>query len=240
MDIAEALIKTGLTGQEAQLYLALCRQGSLTGYEAAKASGVSRSNAYLALSGLVEKGGAWKVEGEPVAYLPVPPPEYLAKVRRSFDEILALLESGLPGPADAPAPFITVSGREAVIAKARFLIDNAALRLYLSLAAPELAALKDELGRACGRGIKTVIITDGDFNLEGAIVHRRGKKPDQLRLIVDGEQVLAGTLSGAEAGCVFSRNAALVQLIKDSLINELELIRLSAGDSALAGAGKKD
>jgi sugar-specific transcriptional regulator TrmB len=53
MDLLGCLAKTGLTGQEAALYLALCREGELTGYEGAKVAGVSRSNAYLALSSLV-------------------------------------------------------------------------------------------------------------------------------------------------------------------------------------------
>jgi HTH-type transcriptional regulator, sugar sensing transcriptional regulator len=227
MELTEALVKTGLTGQEALLYLALCREGQMTGYEAAKVSGISRSNAYLALSGLVDKGGAWRVVEEPASYVAVPPAEYLANVRRAMEGVLSFLEKGIPGLKEAAAPFITVRGKAQVIDKMRNAINETKLRVYLSLASPELELVRKELEDARSRGIKTVIITDADFALEGAQVLRREKKPGQIRLICDTERVLTGELSEDEASCLYSRNTALIQLIKDSLTNEMELIRLS-------------
>ena len=56
MDNVERLMEFGLTRHEASLYVLLVLEGSLNGYEAAKQSGISRSNAYSALAGLVEKG----------------------------------------------------------------------------------------------------------------------------------------------------------------------------------------
>ncbi len=54
MDLVDSLMKAGFTRHEAVLYLTLSREGELTGYEAAKISNIPRSNAYLALAGLVE------------------------------------------------------------------------------------------------------------------------------------------------------------------------------------------
>ena len=56
MEIVERLMHFNLTRQEATLYLLLVKAGRLTGYEAAKQTGISRSNTYTALAGLVEKG----------------------------------------------------------------------------------------------------------------------------------------------------------------------------------------
>ena len=56
MDIIEKLTYFNLTRQEATLYLTLLAEGRLTGYEATKLTGISRSNTYTALAGLVEKG----------------------------------------------------------------------------------------------------------------------------------------------------------------------------------------
>ena len=53
------LMNFGLTRQEANLYVLLVLEGELNGYEAAKKSGISRSNTYNALAGLVEKGAAY-------------------------------------------------------------------------------------------------------------------------------------------------------------------------------------
>ena len=59
MDNVERLMEFGLTRHEASLYILLTLEGSLNGYEAAKQSGISRSNAYNALAGLVDKGAAY-------------------------------------------------------------------------------------------------------------------------------------------------------------------------------------
>ena len=46
MEHIDALTQYGLTRQEANLYLLLLSEGSLTGYEASKQTGISRSNTY--------------------------------------------------------------------------------------------------------------------------------------------------------------------------------------------------
>ena len=60
MSFIEKLMVFGLTRQEASIYLCLYRNGILTGYEAAKLTGISRSNVYNALAGLAEKGAGGK------------------------------------------------------------------------------------------------------------------------------------------------------------------------------------
>lgn len=71
MDNVERLMEFGLTRHEANLYILLTLEGSLNGYEAAKQSGISRSNAYNALAGLVDKGAAYIQEEDTVRYTPV-------------------------------------------------------------------------------------------------------------------------------------------------------------------------
>ena len=56
MDNVELLMSFGLTRQEARVYILLLGEGALSGYEAAKRLGSSRSNAQAALAGLVDKG----------------------------------------------------------------------------------------------------------------------------------------------------------------------------------------
>ena len=58
MEFIDIVLEFGLTRQEATLYEAMLLHGELTGYEAAKLTGISRSNTYNALAGLVEKGAA--------------------------------------------------------------------------------------------------------------------------------------------------------------------------------------
>ena len=84
MEITERLMHFNLTRQEATLYLLLLKAGRLTGYEAAKQTGISRSNTYTALAGLVEKGAAYIMEeGKVTRYTPVAPEEKYAALRSS-------------------------------------------------------------------------------------------------------------------------------------------------------------
>lgn len=76
MSYIEDLMQFGLTRQESAIYYALLSEGMMTGYEAAKVSGVSRSNAYTALAALVDKGAAHVAEGTPTHYVPVDPEEF--------------------------------------------------------------------------------------------------------------------------------------------------------------------
>ena len=59
MEITECLMHFNLTRQEATLYLLLLKAGRLTGYEAAKQTGISRSNniAFQHLHGFGRIGG---------------------------------------------------------------------------------------------------------------------------------------------------------------------------------------
>ena len=58
MGFTEDLTEYGLTRQEATIYACLLCQGSMTGYEIAKDTGISKSNVYTAVKELVQKGAA--------------------------------------------------------------------------------------------------------------------------------------------------------------------------------------
>ena len=68
----ERLMEFGLTRQEATIYQCLLGEGKMTGYEVAKQTGISRSNAYNSLASMTEKGAAYLVEeGNTRKYVPV-------------------------------------------------------------------------------------------------------------------------------------------------------------------------
>ena len=56
---SEYLMHFGLSRQEAIVYERLLSGGKQTGYEIARGTGISRSNAYTSLAALVEKGAAY-------------------------------------------------------------------------------------------------------------------------------------------------------------------------------------
>ena len=67
--ILDRLMLFGLTRQEASIFLCLSQNGEMTGYEVAKQTGISRSNVYSGLSGLVDKGAAYLEDGNTVSTL---------------------------------------------------------------------------------------------------------------------------------------------------------------------------
>lgn len=219
MDLINALKKIGFTQQEAVIYIELCRHSEITGYEAAKLSGISRSNAYAALSSLVDKGYAYVIEGSSVKYTPVPKEELVANARRSFDEQIGVIEEQLDFTQLSQEPYITVTGQENVINKLRNIIGSAQLRVYMSCNDETLDLVKSELEEAVGRGLKVVILSPND--LDGVEhIHYYNEESTSIKIIADTSEVLAGTTKQS----LYSKNVTLVQLIREGFINEIAVI----------------
>lgn len=227
MDLLDALIQAGFTRHESVLYLTLCKEGPLSGYEAAKISGIPRSNAYLALAGLVDKGGACRIDSEVVKYAAVSARELITNLRRAMESVWGVIQSNAPEREFGQDPYITLQGRLHIINKMKNMLCQAQDRIYLSIAASQLELVDDELRTARDLGRKVVLITDPPYRLDGATVYHNHKSLGQIRLITDTSNVLTGELpEGGGGTCLYSKNKNLVQLIKDSLTNEIALIRI--------------
>lgn len=219
------LATLGFTGQEAALYRALLEHGDLNGYEAAKETGISRSNAYHALASLVEKGFADRIEGDSLRYAALPVQDLSTLLRRRTESALDQLSRSAPSRKAQSAPFLSISGRDKVVEKMGLLVDTARDRVYLSAAAEDLDEIRPSLESAIERGIRITLLSNRSWRLEGGVCLSRRKARGQIRLIADGQRVLTGELSAVQAACVLSENVHLVALIKDSLTQEIELVR---------------
>ncbi len=228
MDIVECLMKAGFTRHEAMLYITLCREGELTGYEAAKTSGISRSNAYLALAGLVDKGGAFRIDGDSSKYAAVPAEELVFSLQKKLEQVFRYIADNAPVREASNEPYFTIAGRENIINKMSYLISHATKRVYISTSPAELEFIAGELADARERGLKVVVITAQGFTLERVTIYRNEKQPGQIRLIADTAHVLTGELKGTgESTCLYSKNRNLIQLIRESLTNEIKLIKIN-------------
>jgi sugar-specific transcriptional regulator TrmB len=227
LNLIECLMKTGLTRHESELYVTLCREGELTGYEAAKITGIPRANAYQALAAMVDKGAAYIIEGAVPHYTAVPVDEYCRNIIVNMQEITNKIIKECPKVRKASEPYITITGFKHIIDKIRNIIINTKERVYVSISEKELPFMKKELEEAIKRGLKVVAIISGKADLKGAIVHRIEKPSGQVRLIADSSYVLTGSITGSDNDtCLYSRNRPLVELIKDSLKNEIRLAEL--------------
>ena len=199
MNLIEGLTNFNLTKQEATLYVLLLKAGQLTGYEAAKQTGISRSNTYTALAGLVEKGAAYVLEeGKVTRYTPVAAEEFCSNKISRLEEIKQDILQQLPVLASDAEGYITIKGEQEIINKLRNTVRQAKERIYVSGNLRLLELLRQELEDALRRGLKVVIIGDKAYQLAGAICYGTTKQSEQIRLIADSRTVLTGDLEDAE------------------------------------------
>jgi len=228
MDVIESLMKLQLTRQEATIYAILINEGPMTGYEVSKLSGISRSNTYSALAGLVEKGAAYITEGTSTRYIPVDPAELCDNRILEINNIKRFLADNLKARSDDPEGYITIKGEKHILNKMKNILRNARERAYISVSHKILNELNEELAEAVRRNLKLVIITNPPFDFPGAIIYHTEKQKEQIRLIVDSSVVLTGDIEDSvHSTCLYSRKKNLVDLFKESMKNEIKLIELS-------------
>ena len=228
MDTIESLCLFGLTRQEAGLYLVLTAENELTGYEAARQAGISRSNAYAALASLVDKGAAFRIDSLTPRYTAVAISEFCANRLRLMREAAEHLATSLPARMDPLQGYLTIEGRTNILNRLHTMVEQARERIYLALPADTLELIGEGLRAAVARGIKVVVISDRAVQLAGANSHCHPLPPEQVRLIADSSEVITGELGiGPQASCLYSRRKQLVDLFKDALRNEITLIEMT-------------
>ena len=225
MDLINALKKIGFTQQEAVIYVNLCANGDLTGYEAAKLSGISRSNAYSALSSLVDKGYAYVIHGASSKYTAVPKDELLKNATRDFNENIKSIEENLVFNSSKQEPYITITGENNIIDKLKNIISSAKLRVYISGNYTLLKRLEEELRDGISKHLKVVILSPKPLEQLKDFIYYPTEETinNSFKVIIDTNEVLAGTLKQS----LYSKNATLVQLMKESFTNEIALFNKS-------------
>lgn len=228
MDIISGLNCFGLTRQEATIYTVLLENGRMTGYEVAKRTNISRSNVYTALSGLVDKGAADFIEGEPMYYSPIAVHDFLNNKLYTLGEIKEEILLNAPKPIGPVDQYATVKGDVHILAKLRNMIDNAQFRIYFSAMDELVQKLAPNLREAVERGLKIVVITGSPFALDNAQVYQNREESTQVRLITDSTHALTGDyIKGDDhCTCLYSGKQNLIDLIKDALKNEIRLITI--------------
>lgn len=229
--ILEKLNLFGLTRQEAGIYLCLCQNGELTGYEVAKLTGISRSNVYSGLAGLADKGAAYQAEGNASKYVAVPVEEFCANKLRSLEEEKAYLVKHMPKCKEAEIGYITIEGYRNIRDKILYMIKSAKKRIYLSASSQFIEPLTEELEAVTEKNIKLVLITDREPDSEkvrqGSLCYLSESRDDNVRLIIDSQLALTGKLTGEKSDtCLYTGQEHFIQIFKDALRNEMLLIDL--------------
>ena len=224
----ERLMEFGLTRQEATIYQCLLGEGKMTGYEVAKLTGISRSNAYNSLASMTEKGASYLVEeGTTRKYVPVPVEEFCKNRIRHMEEARRWLEIHVPSEKPHVEGYITIEGARNILDKIRNLLDKAEQRVYISCTRNYLLLFVRELEELRRGKKKVVIVTDQPVTLAGAKVYVGKSRGMQIGVITDSRYVLTGEYGeGSMNTCLYSGQNNFVELYKTALGNEIKLLSL--------------
>ena len=225
--LIEKLMCFGMTRQEATIYLCLVQNEDLTGYEAAKQTGISRSNAYNALAGLTDKGAAYTAEGAAIRYHAVSVEEFCTNKIHALEELKLQLKTLMPEPKAEQEGYLTIAGDKHIRDKVRNMIESAQQRIYLSMAEPFVRLFEKEIHTAVKNGRKVVVLTDKPLEFTDVIFYQTEDKKQQIGIIADSKSVLTGEFGKEEEStCLYSGQPNFVQVFKDSMRNEIKLIQL--------------
>ena len=199
----ERLMEFGLTRQEASIYQCLLTEGKVTGYEVAKQTGISRSNAYNSLASMTEKGAAYLVEEASTRkYVPVPLNEFCKNRIRKLEESGKWLQEHM-------------------------LLSQVDQRVYISCTRNYLLLLIRELDTLMEERKKVVIITDQPATFHNAKVYFGENRGMQIGIIADSKYVLTGEYGeGSMNTCLYSGQKNFVELYKTALANEIKLLSI--------------
>lgn len=233
----ERLAEFGLTRQEAALYYCLLCEGKCSGYEAAKLTGISRSNAYGALASLTDKGGARTLEeGHTKKYVAVDPDEFCSNRIRKLEEARSWLRQHGPERKAETEGYVTIEGQHNIADKVKNLLSSAKERAYVVCSGEYLPLFQQELEELAVSGRKTVVLTDRQFLLRGpkVQVYPNLQKGFQIGVIVDSRSALTGEMGpGTSNTCLYSGQQNFVELYKTALANEIELLKYKKGEKIL-------
>jgi Cd2+/Zn2+-exporting ATPase len=246
-DPIEKLAKIGFSKYEAKAYVALLGKSPVTGYELSKLSGVPRSMIYEVAGKLNARGAVMTVRtGKSTKYAPVPADEFLDQCLRAQEELIGSLRDDLATFTSAlDLEYVwNIEGHENIMAKAREMVDQARVRIYLALVPATFPTLRPALERAIGRGVRVVLYTTDELDLPGGRVVVAHVSQETLRqamglgliLVIDGEEVLIGEwLTATQARASWASTPLIVFIAEHHLRTDLYLPQILAllGDRAL-------
>lgn len=225
--VIERLMNFSLSRQEAIVYICLLEHGKLTGYEASKLTGISRSNVYGALKALADKGAAIVTESNTTLYSAVEPDEFLTNKIFHMEEDKKYLVEHMPKVVECEEGYLTIQGYRNIKDKIRNMIEQCDMRLYMAASGNIIKEFEDALADAKKRGLKIVLMSDRDYSHVATRFYHDEPEMGQIRLITDSTYVLTGEIKGKSSDtCLYSGQKNLVTIMKEALRNKIRLLEI--------------
>lgn len=193
----------GFTPTESLVYEVLLNGGPGTGYAIARSAGLARANAYSALEGLVQKGGARVEGGRPKRYRPEPPAALLARIASDHDQALERLTGQLEAAAVPPTPtLVEVTSSRGALQLIQHDVARASQSVLLVAPSEAYPLLAPTLRRPAGQGLHLRLYSAGETELGFARVLPLRSELEwpgtPLISVVDDRAALIATRNGGD------------------------------------------
>ncbi|MBX3475548.1 MAG: TrmB family transcriptional regulator [Planctomycetes bacterium] len=192
----QKLKKLGLSGYEAQVYLALLGETRAPASRVVRKSGVPQSKVYGALSSLIERGFAEQVLGDVKLYRGIPPQQAFENYRRQVEQQLAESQASMAEldktapdtPGDDPGSLgIRLVRNQQISSVLNDALENAQSEFLVAVKAPLVVPPDTESDlRMVKRGVKlcylieTALIRDP---VQGPALVRNAEETGAVRFI---------------------------------------------------------
>ena len=202
------LNKIGLTDSESKVYLALLKNGSLSGYEASKVSTVPRSKVYNVLEGLINKGFiVFSEHGNGNAYSAIPIEEISKNLKHEMEDTLDKIEEQLKEyDTKVDLEYIWhIKEYKNVFDKCRNIIKNTKKELYLQIWEEDIEQIIDDLKELESKGINLGVIyysSSEDSKVDLKSYYRHGLAQEKyeemggrwITVVSDSREVIFGQI----------------------------------------------
>ncbi len=230
MDLLPDLIAIGFTEYEAKVYIALLGNHPATGYQISKQSGVPRSMVYEALGRLHARGAVLKTDDRRATlYRPVPPDALLDRFEQEHQNLIQNLRERLGRlyAGQIGEHMWSIRGRNAVHAYITQLIDSAQSELMLVLPDQDIEILRQDIHKACERGVQVSALLTGEGSLGCGQIARHPPLESELQelnnmlvVVVDEVECLIAN-TGVEVSATVTNNPNLVLISRQFIWMEL-------------------
>ncbi|HDZ1986474.1 TPA: TrmB family transcriptional regulator, partial [Klebsiella pneumoniae] len=159
-DLVSKLMAFGLTKTDANVYIALLKNGRASGYKIAKDISLSRSSVYSSIDSLYKNGFIFMADGDTKEYQAKSPDLIFNQIEKETIENISVLKKELSKMMlkDDKEFVYNVSGFDNLLQKAKELLDKSQVEIYINTDF-HLDVFSKELINAIERGVRVIVFS---------------------------------------------------------------------------------
>lgn len=235
--ILSELQKLSFSKMEAKVYISLLQNPNINGYQIAKILKIPRSTVYSCLDKLYEIGAVYLIAGEKNIYQAKDPEDLFENMKQDYIKRTDMVKQSLEKikVKTEKLQYFNITGYENVRSKVKEIINSSKKEIYLNLGM-EIEEFREEIKKACDRGVRIIIFTFSSVDFEGMAVelYRSDRFPQienkyrTIFLVSDMEKALIanggddGEFTGTYSENIFFVSGMASYIHLDIYIHKLE------------------